>query len=336
MLCIGRRWTAIAILGALAAGCSAAGTSNSPALGTGRPGAQRPLNDYRTLANGRGARSQPNGTKAYGWVSPDAKRKAGKHLFYWGNYDKNTITIFSSIGVNGKQKGQITAGLSNPERLFVDKKFNVYATNLGNDTITAYKPGETSPFLTISNGVSTPTGLTVDAAGTIYCANVGNDTITVYPHGQTSPSLTIPVSGPEYLATDAKDNLYAQAGLEVEEFAPGSTTGTNLNLNVGSPGALEVDSSGNIIVLDDSADTIDYIPAGQTNPSKKISVTSGFPFALSLSANGKELYVSIDDNSGQFIVQDVSYPNGSTLANKFTTNAGEWPIAISPDNALGR
>ena len=126
--------------------------------------------------------------------------------------------------------------------------------------------------MTISNGVNSPTGLTVDAGGAVYCANVGNDTITVYPHGQTSPSLTINLpSVPEYLATDASDNLYAAVGTEVMEFAKGSTTGKNLGLNVSSPSALEVDKAGNLIVLDGS--TIDYFPAGKTQPSKQINVT---------------------------------------------------------------
>ena len=282
------------------------------------------------------ARPQTAGheTAPRGWVSPDAKK--GKKLMYWGNFNYSTITIYSNKGVNGKELGQITTGLSSPERLFVDKKHNVYATNLGNNTITAYKPGATSPFLTISSGVNTPTGLTVDAAGTIYCANVGNNTITVYPVGQTTPSLTISVpSSPEYLATDASDNLYASVGLEVLEFAPGSTNGKNLGLAVGSPAAVEVDRKGNLIVLDQSTDEIDYIPAGQTQPSKQISVTSGFPFALSLSANEKELYVSVEANSGPFIIQNVAYPKGSALTNKFTNNGGDWPIAVSPDNALG-
>jgi hypothetical protein len=313
-----RRWTAITLLGALAAGCSAAGSpSANPAL--------RPA-DYHALADGKGVRSSAGVSNSHGWVSPDLRRHHRASLFYWGDYDTNTITIYSLAGA---KKGVITTGLSNPERLFVDRSGSVYATNLGTNTITGYKRGQTSPFITISNGVSTPTGLTVDAAGTIYCANVGNNTITVYPKGKTSPSLTIPYFA-EYLATDAKDNLYA-AGTAVEEFAPGSTQGKDTGLPH-YPGSLEVDRSGNIIV--NYGSTIEYFPAGQTNPSKKINVTSGSPFALSLSADNKVLYVSVDVGT-PFVVQSVPYPNGSTLTNKFTTNAGDWPIAVSPDNALG-
>ncbi len=318
-----RRAATISIFGALAAGCSNSGVP------TANP-ASNPASDYRALANGHGVATRQLPAKTRGWLSPDAKK--GKNLIYWGDYNTNTITIYSSKGVNGKEKGQITTGLSNPERLFVDKKGNVYATNIGNDTITAYKPGKTSPFLTISTGVVSPTGLTVDAAGTVYCANVGNDTITVYPRGKTSPSLTIPLSAsPESLATDAKDNLYASVGDEVEEFAPGSSSGTNLGLP-GYPGALEVDSSGNLIVIYGGA--IDYFPAGQTEPSKEIDVTSGSPFELSLSGNEKTLYVSVDAGT-PFLIQDVAYPNGTTLSNKLSTNGGQWPVAVSPDAALG-
>lgn len=279
------------------------------------------------LAGGFGHPASAHAAGSRGWLSPDAKKK--KKLIYWGNFYNNTITIYSAKGVNGKEVGQITTGLSEPERLFVDTQGSVYATNLGNNTITGYQAGQTSPFITISNGVSSPTGLTVDAAGTIYCANVGNNTITVYPKGQTSPSLTIPYSA-EYLATDAQDNLYA-AGTAVEEFAPGSTSGKDLGLPH-YPGPLEVDKAGNLIVLYGS--TVEYFPAGQTSPSNEINITSGSPFALSLSKNEKQLYVSVETGT-PFIIQSIAYPNGTSFSNKLTSNGGDWPIAVSPDNALG-
>ncbi len=320
-----RRGAAACLLVALTAGCSATGVApsgSSSGAGAGQ--------SARTLSNGQGTRVQA-ARPAPGWLSPDAKKK--KSLIYWGNYNSNTITIYSAKGTNGKVLGTITSGLSNPERLFVDSKGSVYATNIGNNTITAYKPGQTTPFITISNGVNSPTGLTVDAAGTIYCANVGNDTITVYPKGQTSPSLTIsPPTGAEYLATDAKDNLYASTFDGVYEYPPGSTNGTNLGLNVSSPGsAVEVDRKGNVILIDGA--NIDYFPAGQTQPSKQIAV-SGNPFSLALTKNEKTLYVSVEAGS-PFVIQTVAYPNGTALSNKLTTNAGDWPVSVSPDNALG-
>jgi hypothetical protein len=325
----------------LAAGCSATGTSSVatvPSTANQSTARENALTDRREADGLVRPPAHVANTHA-GWISPDRRRKHRKPTeIYWGDYVNNTIDIFSAKGTNPPMKGQITSGLSNPERLFVDKALNVYATNIGYGdygNITAYKRGATTPFLTISNGVNRPTGLTVDAAGNVYCANVGNDTVTVYPKGKTSPSLTIPISSsPEYLAIDRSDNLYVSTGLSVMEFAPGSTTGKDLGLTIGSPGALEVDKAGNIIVIDSSANTIDVFPAGQTTPSKKISVTAGAPFALSLNKAETAVYASVEV-SGGFIVQDVAYPNGTTMANKITTiTDGDWPIAVSPDAVL--
>jgi hypothetical protein len=318
---------ALVLVAAVLAGCSA-NTAVAPSSATA---ATSTVTRDQQLSRGFG-RVASRQARVSGWMTPDKKKKP-KPLMYWGSYDSNTIDIFSAKGTNPPLKGQITAGLSNPERLFVDKKLNVYATNIGNDTITAYKPGATSPFLTISNAVNSPTGLTVDSAGTVYCANVGNDTITEYPKGQTSPSVTIPAFA-EYLAIDSKDNLYASEASAVYEFAPGSTSGTNLNLSVTSPGAIEVDKSGNVILLDEASNEIDVFPAGKTQPSQSVPVTAGLPFGFSLSKNEKALYVSVLV-SGGFIVQQLDYPNGNSLTTKLSgLSYGEWPIAVSPDAAL--
>ena len=88
--------------------------------------------------------------------------------------------------------------------------------------------------------------------------------------GSTAPNDTSAFE--ETLSTGA-------AGTAVEKFPPGSTTGTDLGLPA-YPGAIEVDRSGNIIVLYGAQ--IEYFPAGKTIPSKEIPVTAGSPFALSL------------------------------------------------------
>jgi hypothetical protein len=326
-----RRFGLTVLLGAAVAGCS---TNATTPPGSAQPGTSPAGSVQRsmTLSRGQGTISSHQ-AQSPGWIAPDARRKKKKPLIYWGSFDASTIDIFSAKGTDPPLKGQITTGLSNPERLFVDKARAVYATNLGNNTITAYKQGATSPFLTISDGVNTPTGLTVDAQGTVYCANVGNDTITEYPKGQTSPSLTVDAFA-EYLAVDANDNLYASEGTNVYKFAPGSTSGTDLNLNIGSPGALEVDKNGNIIIIDESTGGIDVFPAGKTQPSQQVPVTSGYPFAISLNKAETQVYVSVEVTGG-FIVQTLPYPKGTALTTKISgITYGEWPIAVSPDAAL--
>jgi hypothetical protein len=318
----------------MAAGCSA---SNTQALAPGATAVQsnapQSASMVRNLANGFVHRAA-TATHGHGWMSPDAKH--AKDLFYWADFDSDTVTVYKKKGVNPKQVGQITDGIDEPERLFVDGSKNLWVTDLGNNTVTEYAPGTTSPSFTINIGIANPTGLVVDSAGTVYVANVANETVTEYPKGETAPSLTISMSAsPEYLATDSSDNLYVSTGLGVWEYPPGSTTGTELSLTIGSPGAIEVDKFGDIILVDaGAASSIDVFPPGQSTPSKTISDGSNYPYALSLSKSEKKLYISSTNSVAAFSVQQFDYPNGTTPTNKLTTGAGDWPIAVSPDNVL--
>jgi DNA-binding beta-propeller fold protein YncE len=330
-----RRGALLALVAAMAAGCSG---TNTPAIAPGATAAQTSLQHQSAamehkLANGFVHRASAE-NHAHGWMSPDAKH--ARDLFYWGDFINNTIYVYKKDGVNPKEVGTITDAIDEPERLFVDGSKNLWVTDLGNDTVTEYARASTTPSLTISTDIANPTGIVVDSAGTVYVANVANDTVTVYPKGETSPSLTIPIaSSPEYLATDSSDNLYVSTGIGVWEFPSGSTTGTELNLTIGSPGAIEVDNSGNIILADDGpALAVDIFPAGQSTPSESIPVGND-PFSLSLSKSEKKLYVSGENTTnGSFLIEQLDYPNGTTFTDKLTTGTGDWPIAVSPDNVL--
>lgn len=267
-------------------------------------------------------------------------QQPGEDWIYSGDEAHSTITIFSARGINGPPIGHITKGVVRPGRLFVDKSLNLYVANF--HTVTVYAPGGTSPMLTIKNGVNFPTGLTVDAAGTVYIANSRRQTITEYPKGSTSPSikLNLPVQ-PEDLATDAADNLYVSFNATsgslrsgVLEFGHGSSDGRNLHLTIGSAGALAIDRAGNIIAVDFTSSAIDIFPPGKTHPSKQVVVTAGAPFELSLSKSEKTAYVSVLSGT-TFIIQELDYPAGLELKNKITSNVGDWPLAVSPDNVLG-
>jgi hypothetical protein len=342
-------------LAVLAAGCSTNGTSSVATIPNtmSSPTASQSAYTARQLAdNAVKSPARASATTRNGWTSPEI-REGNPTLLYWGDFFNNVIWVFEAEGTNPPLKGQITDGVSEPQRLFVDAESNLYATNTGNNTITAYKRESSKPFLTISNGVEGPTGLTVDAEGTVYCANTENQTVTEYPRGQTSPSVTISmppaanggVLTPEYLAIDRSDNLYVSytGGAQlsgVMEFPPGSTTGKDLGIVSGSTNgalALEVDRAGNIIIVDPTSNQIDVFPPGQTTPSEQTAVTAGTPFALSLNRAENVLYATVyNSSSNTFIVQDLDYPNGTMMnyITNVTTDGDEWPIAVSPDTVL--
>jgi hypothetical protein len=343
----------------LAAGCSTNGTSSVAPVPDGvssQTTTQGNVSAERQIAAGLVKPPAGAANTQTGWISSDVRDDI-RPLIYWGDLFNSTIDVFSAEGTNPTLKGQITNGVSEPQRLFVDAESNLYVTNVGNNTVTAYRRAATKPFLTISNGVLGPTGLTVDAQGTVYCANTQNQTVTEYPAGQTSPSVTISmpqasVNGvtvtltPQYLAIDRSDNLYVSytGGPQLSgvlEYSRGSTTGKDLGIAGGSTNgalALEVDKAGNIIVVDPTTNRLDVFPPGQTTPARQIAVTAGTPFALSLNRDETELYATVYEiSTNVFIVQDVDYPDGTTMTNKITnvtTDGDEWPISVSPDAVL--
>jgi hypothetical protein len=336
-----RSLTATGVAAFLAA-CSG-GQAVSPAISSANApyvptGASTQLRADVLAASGRSIVQSSHSAPGAGTLSP--ANIPGSHVIYSGNFGANTITIYPMKGTNPAPIGTISTGLSEPERLFVDKNLNLYATNIGTpNAVVAYKPGATSPFLTITNGVDGPTGITVGADGTIYCANTTNNTVTEYPKGKKSPKLTVTLSGetPENMAVDGANNLYIQylggsLGSGVLKVPPGQTSGTDLNLVIGSAGALSVDHSGNVVILDAGHSTIDVFPAGQTTPSKTLSI-GGFPFELSMTKSEKQVYVSNEVGS-PFVIQVADYPNLKSVKTKISSPIGDWPLAVAPDNAL--
>jgi hypothetical protein len=339
----GKRSLAAAGVAALLTACSG-GTSPSPmtnapvGVGNVPMGADAHVRADLLAASGRRLPPGTHGVVRDGWLS--AAAKAGSHVIYSGSYDSSTITIYPSKGTNPPPIGTISTGLTNPERLFVDQNRKLYTTDEGSPTsIVVYKPGKTSPSLTITDGVNYPTGVTVGADGTVYCANTGNGTVTEYPKGQTSPSLTITLSAetPENLAVDGSNNLYVQylggtLGSVVIEVPPGQTSGTDLNLVIGSASALSVDKAGNIVIIDQGSSSLDVFPAGQTTPSKTLAL-GNYAFELSMNKAERQVYVSNDLGSA-FEIQIVDYPSLTKLKAKIDPTLGEWPLAVAPDNAL--
>ena len=65
----------------------------------------------------------------------------------------------------------ITSGLSDPYGLTVDSKGDVFASNLNNNEVTAYRKGKNSPYLTIDfASYGQAVGLGVDGKDNVWIA----------------------------------------------------------------------------------------------------------------------------------------------------------------------
>ena len=278
-------------------------------------------------------------THRNGWISPEAKKVAG--LVYFSNLGGNEIEIFKQVGKNQMPMGTITSGVNFPGGLTVDSKGNLYVVNEGANNVTVYAKGTTSPSLTYSTELSDCSDVAVANDGTVYIANFNglkNGWVTVYPQGNISKVYQITDFGggaPLEVALDKHQNLYVEFDLNgngstaVNEYAPGSTTGTNLNLSFQFGAGVQVDKAGNVVVVQQvEPSEILVFPPGQTSPSKTITLpNAGQPFAIAISKRGRVMFAG---DSTHNLAQSLMYPSGKfryTIASGFQNPAG---VAVSP------
>jgi hypothetical protein len=269
---------------------------------------------------------------------------AASKLVYVSNLGAGAIDVFYQHGQSQQPIATITNGILGPGGLTTDRKGNLYVADEGQIsgkwTVQVYAPGATSPTKSYTTDLSSPTDTVVAKDGTIYIANfngLSNGWVAVYPKGNVSKEYRLSDFGggaPLSVALDVKQNLYVMYdvdnGSAVNEYKPGATTGTNLNLAFGSGGGIQVDPSGDILVaqqLDPSEILI--FPPGQTQPSKTISMPGGGePFNFALDHKSKALFVGEYQNANQ--VDRFAYPSTKfqyVIANGFENPSG---VATSP------
>ena len=248
---------AAATAAVLLANCAGAG---SPAQ---QPAAQS-LNIHTYPLGAYGSISGPaiphNRKRVQSSASYDV-RGASK-LVYACNLGAGEVNVFRQRGKNQQPIATITNGILGPGGLTTDRKGNLYVADEGPIsgvwTVQVYAPGVTSPTKSYTTDLSSPTDTAVAKDGTIYIANfngLSNGWVTVYPKGDVSKEYRLSDFGggaPLSVALDKKENLYVMYdvnnGSAVNEYKPGATTGTNLNLAFGSGGGIQVDPAGNILV----------------------------------------------------------------------------------------
>ncbi len=316
---------------ALCAGC-AAGQTTPNALAPAAPGS------FEQAARVRVPMGVPQPAhRTGGWLSPQAKK--AEHLIYVSDFLANDVEIYPAKGSNPKPIGEITDGIDGPEGSFVDKHGDLFVTNVTNQTVTMYKKGSTTYSLQYT-GFAYPTNVTVDAKGTVYVADLVGEKVVEFSKGSTRPKLTIDISYPQGVAIDSNDNLYVEynAGAhgggpgDVNEFAPGSSSGENLNLPIVWGAGDAIDGKNDIVTADQgsgSGNAAVYVfPQGATEPSETIDQGMEDPFRIAFDKPFKHLYVA-DPEVNALLV--YSYPAGK-LVNSITNGLSSvYGVALYPE-----
>lgn len=251
--------------------------------------------------------------KACGWLSHSARN--GQPLAYVA--DANEVLVFPESGEdpNAAPIGCIDDGIYEPYGLYVDGRRNLYVVNRAEGTVTVYKPGSVKMAATYLEDLSQPLYAVVDAQGDLWVSNSGGGTVVEYGAGTIVVKQVLQTAGSEAdgLDFDAQGNLYVAFRTNysggIEKFAPGSTQGQVLGMQLQQPQGLIVASSGDILVVETGkANRIDLFRPGKSTPKLEIGVPQGQTLTqLAITEKENQLFVSSSSPSAG-IVYVTDYP----------------------------
>jgi sugar lactone lactonase YvrE len=255
--------------------------------------------------------------------SAPAARDAGtRNLVYVSDQLQKTIAAFpaSEHAPNPAPAQTLSVGVI-PEGVWVDRAGIVYValSHSGSSQfgkVEEFKPGASSPFLTITDGIGSPSFLVVDRTGTLYVDQSFDRSVQIleYPAGKTSPSLTLSIAekGEGFgggMTLDAHRNLYVHTSFidnqpsRVYRFAPGSSTPHDLQLSgLGATTGLASDASGNLYVSDANGGISVFAPR-QTSASREITPPANDSFGDFLATRSGELYVAQGQNASASLLE---------------------------------
>ncbi|HVR45623.1 MAG TPA: hypothetical protein VMT95_03110 [Candidatus Binatia bacterium] len=235
----------------------------------------------------------PHLPRARGWLSPEVKKRS--NLIYVAAGSE--VLIFREER-NSPPIGRITDGAGSPYGLYVDRHGNLYVANWMANTVTAYRRGSVTPFATYSQELSRPLYPIVDAKGNLFVSNADSGGVIEYRHGTTSVYRILQTGGTEAdgMDFDAKGNLYVayrNGGIgSIETFAPGSTQGKMLGMQLDQPQGLIVANSGIVLAVETgAASRIDEFLPGNSTPQLEVPIPQT-PVQLAITESENRLFVS--------------------------------------------
>ena len=211
-----------------------------------------------------------------GWPDPRKRHHHHKEFLFVADASSGVL-IYNPKTANGSPIGSLTNGVSTPAGLAVDNSGSLYVANLGNNTVTVYPKGSSSPSLTISSGIDGPYGITVDSNGNVWVSNLNTNNITAYAAGQTSPYATINFNAYGQavgLGVDASDNIWVACDTSngVFEIPAGTTNVQNSGLtSLNGPISVSFGKSDIIYVSDFGGSNVEVYNYGSTTPSETIT-----------------------------------------------------------------
>jgi DNA-binding beta-propeller fold protein YncE len=272
-----------------------------------------------------------------GWLSPAARTKP---LVYVSDNSANAIEIYPAGENDPSPIGQITDGISAPLGNFVDENGTLYVANHGNNTITEYPSGSTTPSVTLSGGISGPISVAADSAGDVAVGEFTNQTILEFPAGGSSPTVTITLlTYPEGLTFDKSRHLYAAWNVSSSGFVGRvskcermKSVCVDQGIAEGQSGGLAIDSAGDLVLGDQTNHMINIYAPHTTTPLRTIATAGQSPYKFALDKRDKKLYVA-DILNGK--VEIYNYATGTQFGTISNGLESAWGVSLSPAAKYG-
>ena len=291
---------------------------------------------------------QPIGTQRLTRLIPKATNS--KALIYVAvQYnDSAGVYIFPEITGNAMSIpiSAITSGVDQPWGLYYGPNGTLYVADWGSNTVTAYPSGDNyARWITYAQDINRPMYSVVDSSGDVWISQANTGQVVEYgAHGGTTPlsvlqTGTASAAGVEAdgMDFDTSGNLYVAYRTQygnpdgsIEEFAPGSTTGTVLGMALNQPQGVVVDKNSNISVVETGGtNRIDYFPAGTTTPSFTITIPET-PGQMALGKLQNRVYLSAE--GGDVYLLAYPFTPSAEVRLQDTVPSGEpQGVAIAPN-----
>jgi sugar lactone lactonase YvrE len=243
-------------------------------------------------------------------------------------------------------KTLVSTGLNSPEAVAVDLAGNVYIADYGNNAIKEWSVATGVVTALPFSGLTSPFTVAVDILGNVY--TVDGETGTLEEWSPVSDTVT--TIGAEYLriAVDGQGNVYAPyysddftSTLGLVRWSPATQQiETVYEGDVIYPGALAVDSSGNIYVTDQNTNDLcrlDFAWYSQAIVSEPVNGGSGSvtvaPPAVTTQAASTQPWLTITGTSGGVITFSVASNGTGAPRTGYILLPGYSPVVINQDTA---
>lgn len=286
------------------------------------------------------------------YFSPEFRRAATGGLIYIADYTNSAVHIYPLKGKNQQEIGLIT-GVPVVEYLNVDRLHNLYVDEFVAGKILVYPRGAAQPSLTLSVQPSGafPNAVAIARSGQVAVGQFQTNGINFFHKGASSPFKIVkpPASfgSAGFCAYDAFGNLYvigsaASRSSHIGEIIGGGKGNkiVDLGVNTGITNAkgVQVDKSGDVVVIGDSGTLNTYAPHSNTllnsvqllDPPGGPNPNGGFSFVRS----GTALYIASAilnrNNLGQAF--KYAYPAGGSILNTITVQnppSGQGQTAVT-------